>query len=580
VESTDYYRVTYLEAVADRDKEALKQAYEFSYAFTLDEGEREMIIQMKFTDEAYVRLQLFPINDVIGETYISDEEASDNTIIESWRESDKKEYSLAGLTLNNILLYKSVILGVAFDGAIIKNSNFEQAILVGCVFSDIDIVNCNFMQADLRSTDFSVATIKANSNFTKANFKYAYLEGAEFTNVNLTGADFRHTNLLNVKFINCTLTGVKLFGSNYQETNAQGQEFDNVNADLAEFSEEERLANEQMEQEAYARAMEIHEAFAHINMDKYLAILDQTINDANVAAYQANIIDYALHIFLSKIDEIFIERNDNKEKIKRELTEVLEKFGLSALASDEKVKLQIGKTIDYVSQQSPAFIKLYLSSFVKDCYEAYEGEGGLSCVKGIAERFITLLRDTLEIECIELDKCDKIQIELLDFFHGVLDINEITQEWVKSWEDRVQEAGKEKDWKTLSEEAREQDYVKFIKDKYKSTGIDITSAYFLKILNDRLDGVVENGELKVPGIRYIFADMENIEPTFGGKKIKTLRKGYIKKRKPTIKKQRKPTIKKRKPTIKKQRKPTIKKRKSTMKKRKPTIKKRTPYIHP
>ena len=102
VESTDYYRVTYLEAVADRDKEALKQSYEFSYAFTLDEGEREMIIQMKFTDEAYVRLQLFPINDVIGETYISDEEASDNTIIESWRESDKKEYSLAGLTLNNI----------------------------------------------------------------------------------------------------------------------------------------------------------------------------------------------------------------------------------------------------------------------------------------------------------------------------------------------------------------------------------------------------------------------------------------------------------------------------------------------
>ena len=80
-----------------------------------------------------------------------------------------------------------------------------------------------------------------------------------------------------------------------------------------------------------------------------------------------------------------------------------------------------------------------------------------------------------------------------------------------------------------------------------------------------LDGVVENGELKVPGIRYIFADMENIEPTFGGKKIKTLRKGYIKKRKPTMKKQRKPTIKK---------------RKSTMKKRKPTIKKRTPYIHP
>ena len=64
--------------------------------------------------------------------------------------------------------------------------------------------------------------------------------------------------------------------------------------------------------------------------------------------------------FTEKINELpFL----NKQIKIQELNTVLTKLGLSDMINDEQVQLKIGKTVDYVLKQSPAFIELYIKSF-------------------------------------------------------------------------------------------------------------------------------------------------------------------------------------------------------------------------
>ena len=71
-----------------------------------------------------------------------------------------------------------------------------------------------------------------------------------------------------------------------------------------------------------------------------------------------------------------------------------------------------------------------MQTFIHDSYSAYEAEdgGGISCIKGMLERFIILVGDTLYIICQGKD-CNENEKKLLALLKTTLDINELTEEW-------------------------------------------------------------------------------------------------------------------------------------------------------
>jgi hypothetical protein len=226
-------------------------------------------------------------------------------------------------------------------------------------------------------------------------------------------------------------------------------------------------------------AMEIHNAFDKIDMGKYMAIINIVISDANIAQYKRDIIGYIKRKFTEKINELPF--TDKLIKL-QELETILIKLSASDLIHSERKRLQIGKTVDYVLLQSPVFIEFYITAFIQDCAHAYTGTYGLSCTKGIVERFIILIGQTLETTCRETT-CTRDQLDLLKLFINI-DINDLLSAWSKRWEDKTEV------WQSLKPKERIKDFKEFIEQKYREAGLYTID---IKKLIDKT--VTENAEV-------------------------------------------------------------------------------------
>jgi hypothetical protein len=144
----------------------------------------------------------------------------------------------------------------------------------------------------------------------------------------------------------------------------------------------------------------------------------------------------------------------------------LEASGLKKLVSD---------TAKFVSAQPKEFTDFYLHAFIQDCYHAYASESGeplpdgqgMSCTKGIVERFIWIVGDTAQAMCS--DGCtNPVYEKLLDVFgKRKLDKNELTQEW----NDTVLETPEFQNKETMTKEQVKQSYMDFMKQKYAAAGL-------------------------------------------------------------------------------------------------------------
>jgi hypothetical protein len=144
----------------------------------------------------------------------------------------------------------------------------------------------------------------------------------------------------------------------------------------------------------------------------------------------------------------------------------LEESGLKKLVSD---------TAKFVGAQSKEFQDFYMHAFIQDCYHAYtsneghtlENGEGMSCMKGIVERFIWIVGDSAQAMCT--DGCtNPVYEKLLDVFgKRKLDKNELTQEWSEQF--LGTEAFQNKD--TMTKEQVKQSYLDFMKQKYSAVGL-------------------------------------------------------------------------------------------------------------
>ena len=183
-------------------------------------------------------------------------------------------------------------------------------------------------------------------------------------------------------------------------------------------------------------------------------------------------------------------------------------------ATNTNSKVLIGESIDFVWKQSNSFIHLYINTFIQDCFHAYEGSEGMSCVKGILERFFLLVGDTAYI-MLQEDPENKTYANLAKFFgKQSIDINDFTQEW----SNQFLESDELKD---MTKKARKQHYIDFVKRKYIEQGH-----------TDR--GTIDHIIKAADKIDYVFDTLE-----FGGKAKKRVTKKQRKNRRRKTKRTRK-----------------------------------------
>jgi hypothetical protein len=248
-------------------------------------------------------------------------------------------------------------------------------------------------------------------------------------------------------------------------------------------------------------AFEVHNQFnKHFqkNNKKYFEIISPFTKEDNHYLIQPNIIDHVKNKIDAYIDNNYVKQE--KEPLIEKLHAIFERVKNTEYMTEAENRILIGKTIDFVLAQKEDFIKYYLSVFSHDCYHAYSGQDGMSCVKGILERFYLLIGDTAFAVCPDTCENDETYEKLKKLFNKKIDRNELTQEWANTYLTT-------KEIKDLSVENRKEHYISFMIKKYKEA--DLWDEDIEKDIKKEADS-----------FEYAFKDLE----FGGGKKKKQLKK--------------------------------------------------------
>jgi uncharacterized protein YjbI with pentapeptide repeats len=375
--------------------------------------------------------------------------------------------------------------------------------LTGADLTGVDLTGINLTGAYLTGVDLTGA------NLTGVNLTGAYLTGANLTGAYLNGANLTRANLTGVNLENANLTNANLTRANL--TRAYLRNTDLTNAIITGAN----LTNAILERPRPAPApagvaYEIHNAFDKINIDKYYKIIDQDDNKT-----YDNVVEYVQDLFTKFINQHFTE--EDKTNSIEGLNQILEKLSLSESRNIHN-KL-IGKSVDFVMKQPKEFIDFYIRAFIQDCYHAYSGEDGLSCVKGIIERFVFITGDTAFAMCPD-DCANKTYTDLKKLFgKNKADKNELTQQWANTYleSDELQ---------NMSKEQRKEHYINFMENEYKTR----------ELLSDENKQMIQK---EADNLDYVFESLQ-----FGGKSKKNTKKNTKKTSKKTSKKIAKKNTKK------------------------------------
>ena len=117
------------------------------------------------------------------------------------------------------------------------------------------------------------------------------------------------------------------------------------------------------------------------------------------------------------------------------------------------------KVITFVSKQSDEFIALYIDMLKYDCLNAYAGSNRSSCIKGMVERIITVLKD-VAIGLLTKDPDNENYVKLKDIF---MEFNEFIGEWSNTY---LEDGPKHRELEALTEEERENHFITFMVKKY------------------------------------------------------------------------------------------------------------------
>ena len=385
--------------------------------------------------------------------------------------ADLQRANLEGANLKKAKLQGAQLQGANLEDINAVEAQFQNAKMTNAELSLSDLYKANFSHADLRNaklieTESLEEAIFEHANLQNANLWGANLEYSNFDDANLQGADLTEAKLFSASFINADLRGANLSDAdvtdaNFTMANLRGTNLDSVNIEEANFVPD----LEDTIHEPQGVAFEIHNAYNKIDMDEYVKLISEMIPKNPDSFYtNMNLLEFVNTKFTHFI-YLFFDKEDKKKYLPKwnaiyhEMNECKHQF------ESDTIKIQIGKSIEFVFAQSQEFKDLYIKQYVTDNFHAYEGESDtISCIKGTIERFIILVGDTLYIEC-EGKECTEQQIQLLTLMRKVLNKNELTQEWAKEFLESDE-------LKEMTPPERKQHYIDFMKEKYKKAGLE------------------------------------------------------------------------------------------------------------
>ena len=321
-----------------------------------------------------------------------------------------------------IFSYASGLQGQTFTKTNLSSASFNGTPLIGTYFLECNLQGAQFIPivpanargefdhipSDLTNAVFvdcklQSITFQNTLGLQGRNFQGKDLRRCSFSGCDLTGTIFRDCNLSECVFTNAFITDADFTGSNRDNT-----VFDGAigRAENETLTPAERGIDVQDDIPGIYPT-DVHQAFKIIKKnDFYDTItsyitswesLKTSVSNMNNDNFIKNLVEPLLDNGINNIN------SDIKNKLinykNRCIDERLKYYNYKdniVTGSNPRISwlLFLGATLIYVANQIPEFNELYVSDIIMESGSTY-GEGGLSCDRGINERFIIKLRNTM-----------------------------------------------------------------------------------------------------------------------------------------------------------------------------------------
>ena len=287
-------------------------------------------------------------------------------------------------------------------------------------------------------------------------------------------------------------------------------------------------------------AFEIHNAFADLDLPKFMTVVRGENNGASNFKDPSNILEPVVS-YINGPDTSLSQ--EQKTRYTRNIRDSIRQNVNTYIIDHPEVKDNTLEVIQFVLSQDPKYKDLYIEIFENECMGGYSTGNRQSCIKGMFERIYMANKGTIEGLCFEelqgtsgntsaaASSCKPIYLELHSAFTpgADIDINDIFQKWYNQFSyDAVPE--ETNPLRNLSVEARKQHYRDFVRQD---------EAISERIWNNR--EFQHKLEQSIQANNIIFETL-SLDAGLGRRRKRHTEKNKKKQRK-TMKKQRKVTMK-------------------------------------
>jgi len=226
-------------------------------------------------------------------------------------------------------------------------------------------------------------------------------------------------------------------------------------------------------------AHEIHNAFADLDLPKFMTIIRRENNGASNFKNYDNVLKPLVTKYIATTKGALSA--EEKSRFRTDINGLIGQNVADYIAFHPEVKDNTLEVIQFVLSQDPKYKDLYLQTFQNECMGGYSTGNRQSCTKGMFERIYMANKGTIEGLCFDelqgstsaassTSSCKPVYLELYSTFTpgADIDINEIFQKWYNQFSyDAIPE--EENPLKNLSVDARKQHFRDFVRQDLTNT---------------------------------------------------------------------------------------------------------------
>jgi hypothetical protein len=192
-------------------------------------------------------------------------------------------------------------------------------------------------------------------------------------------------------------------------------------------------------------AFEIHNAFADLDLPKFMNVIRRENNSASNFKDSNNILEPVVS-YINGPDTSLSQ--EQKTRYTRNIRDTIRQNVNTYITDHPELKADTLEVIQFVLSQDPNYKDLYIETFENECMGGYSTGNRQSCIKGMFERIYMANKGTIEGLCFEelqgtsaaatasaaasrANACKPVYLELYSAFTpgADIDVNDIFQKW-------------------------------------------------------------------------------------------------------------------------------------------------------